>query len=67
MQEITNTFVKLSTYPVDFNDTDEDMLEKIISLLYDRSSQSFSVDNTRKKLFSQKNTAFDNLPPTTAA
>ena len=67
MQEITNTFVKLSNYPVDFNDTDEDMLEKFISLLYDRSSQSFSVDNTRKKLFSQKNTAFDNLPPTKAA
>ena len=42
MQEI-NTFVKLSTYQVDFNDTDEDMLETIFSLLYER-----------KKLFSKK-------------
>ena len=31
------------------------------------SSLSFSEVNIRKKLFNQKNTAFDNLPPTTAA
>ena len=43
------------------------MVEKFISLLYDRSSQLFTVDSTRKKLFSQTNTAFENLPPTSAA
>ena len=67
LPEITDTFLKLSSYPVDVNDTDEEMLEKFISLLYDRSSQSLNVDYTRKKLFSQKNTSFDNLPPTSAA
>ena len=46
---------------------DEKMVEKFIALLYDRSSQSFTVDSTRKKLFCQKNSAFENLPPTSAA
>ena len=41
LPETTDTFVKLSTYPVDVNDSDEKMLEKFLSLLYDRSSQSF--------------------------
>ena len=52
--DITNTFLKLSSYPVDFNKTDEQLVEKFISILYDRSSKSFKVDNTRKKLFSKK-------------
>ena len=65
--DITDTFLKFSTYPVEISHPDEQMIEKFISLLYDRSSDSFSVDNTRKKLFSQKNTAFDHLPPTSAS
>ena len=65
--EITPTFLSLSTYPADFNKSDEEMIEKFISLLYDRSSQCTNINDTRKKLFSQKNIAFDNLPPTSAA
>jgi len=48
-------------------ENDEKMVENFIALLYDRSSQSFTVDSTRKKLFCQKNSAFENLPPTSAA
>ena len=65
--DITHTFAKLSTYPVEIKNTDEELVEQFISLLYDRSSQLLNVDSTRKKLFSQKNTAFDSLPPTSAA
>jgi hypothetical protein len=43
------------------------MIEKFIVLLYDRSSISECVDKTRKKIFMQKNTQFDSLPPTYAA
>ena len=35
--------------------------------LYDRSSSCSDVDSARKCLFLQKNTRFDNLPPTNAA
>ena len=62
--DITNTFLKLSSYPVDFNKTDEQLVEKFISILYDISSKSFKVDNTRKKLFSQKNSTYDRQHPT---
>ena len=65
--EITSTFVKMSTYPLSFAEEDEQRIEQFIVLLYDRSSTSFDVDMTRKKLFSQKNSLFDNIPPTSAA
>ena len=65
--EITSTFAKMSTYPLSISEEDEKMIEKFIVLLYDRSTTSFKVDKTRKKLFSQKNSLFDNIPPTSAA
>ena len=65
--EITDTFLKFSTYPVEINSFDVEMIERFISIMYDRSSDSYSVDSTRKKLFSKKNTSFDHLPPTSAA
>jgi len=48
-------------------ENDEKMVEKFIALLYDRSSQSFTVDSARKILFCQKNSTFENLPPTSSA
>ena len=65
--EITDTLYNLSNYPIEMTENDEKMVEKFIELLYDRSFQSFPVDSTRKKLFCQKNSAFKNLPPTSAA
>ena len=60
--EITSTFLKMSTYPLSIAEEDEQRIEQFIVLLYDRSSTSFSVDKTRKKLFSQKNSLFDITP-----
>ena len=65
--DVTDTFAKLSSYPFTIDDSDMMMIERFIILLYDRSSISESVDSTRKKLFMQKNTQFDSLPPTGAA
>ena len=65
--EITETFVRLSQFPVCLEEKDIQILEKIIALLYDKSSTTESVDTTRKLLFMHKNTQFDFLPPTFAA
>ena len=65
--EITETFVRLSQFPVCLEEKDIQILEKFIALLYDKSSTTESVDTTRKLLFMHKNTQFDFLPPTFAA
>ena len=57
----------MSTYPLSIAEEDEQRIEQFIVLLYDRSSTSFNADKTRKKLFSQKNSLFDNIHPTSAA
>ena len=67
LPEITGTFVKMSTCPLSIYKEDEQRIEQFIVLLYDRSSTSFDVDMTRKKLFSQRNSLFDKIPPTSAA
>ena len=64
--DITDTLFKLSSHPVDFNKTEKQLVEKFISILHDRS-KSFKVDNTRKKLFIQKNSTYGNIPPTSSA
>ena len=43
------------------------MLEKFITLLYDKSSSTETVDAARKLLFMHKNIPFESLPPTSAA
>ena len=57
----------MKTYLLSISEEDEQRIEKFIVLLYDRSSTSFKVDKTRKKLFSQKRILFDNIPSTSAA
>ena len=64
--EITSTFLKMSTYPLSISKDDEKVIEKFIVLLYDISA-SFKVDKTLKKLYSQKKSLFDNIPPTSAS
>ena len=51
ISEISDTFFYFSNYPIEIAENDEKMVEKSIALLYDRSSQSFTVDSARKKLF----------------
>ena len=47
-QEITETFVKLSKFPVNLEENDIEMLEKFIVLLYDKSASTETVDAARK-------------------
>ena len=43
------------------------LLERLVILLYDRSSSQECVNQARKQLFTQKGRAIENLPPTHAA
>ena len=65
--EVTNTFQKLSRNTNTIEDVDIQTLARFVVALYDRSSSCSDVDSARKCLFLQKNTRFDNLPPTNAA
>ena len=53
-QEITETFVKLSKFPVNLEENDIEMLEKFIVLLYDKSSSTETVDAARKLFLMHK-------------
>ena len=65
---ITETFVKLSRFPVTVEEDDIQKLEEFVILLYDKSSlSSKDIDAARKGFFMHKNIQFDHLPPTKAA
>ena len=42
-------------------------IERLVVLMYDRTSTATLVNEARLQLFSQKGRAFDNIPPTQAA
>ena len=65
--DITETFAKLSRFPVSISDMDVYELARFVVLLYDRASPFSDVNAARKTLFMQKGTQFDHLPPTMAA
>ena len=65
--DVTETFVKLSKYPVYVDEQDIIKIEQFLVLLYDRSSVLTDIDAARKVFFMQKNTQFDHLPPSKAA
>ena len=64
---VTETFVKLSRYPVTVGEDDIRKLEEFVVLLYDKSSSQSSIGSARKDFFMQKNIQFDHLPPSKAA
>ena len=66
-EEVTATFLVLSTEPDQVNDDDVATLERFTILLYDRTSSSVNVNEARKQLFTKKGRAIDAIPPTRAA
>ncbi|MCP3850982.1 MAG: hypothetical protein GY694_12200 [Gammaproteobacteria bacterium] len=55
--------MKMTSYPLSISEEDEQRTEQFIVQLYNRSSTICNIDKTRKKLFSQKNSLFDNIRP----
>ena len=66
-EEVTATFLVLSTGPDQVNDDNVATLERFTILLYDRTSSLVNVDEARKQLFTKKGRAMDAIPPTRAA
>ena len=66
-KDVTDTFVYLASHPFQRLDVDADpfqRLERLTVVLYDRTSHLSTVNETRRKLFCQKNRAMDKLSPT---
>lgn len=65
--EATQTFLKISSNPFEAINISSDIfkvLERFTVLVYDKTSDSESVNQTRLNLFCKKSRSFENLPPT---
>ncbi len=65
--DVTSTFLSLSTGPLLIKDEDATVLERFTILLYDRTSNIVNIDEAHRELFTKKGRAMDTLPPTKAA
>ena len=68
--DVTGTFMHLASHPFQIlNDDSEQFhdIERLTVVLYDKTSASSSVNETRKDLFCHKNCAMDKLPSTSNA
>ena len=62
--EITETLMKITQGPEIINEIEVmKVIERFVVLLYDRTSSSWSVNETRRRLFSHKS-GLENIPPT---
>ena len=66
IEEVTATFLALSTSPDDINEKDIVVLERFSILLYYHTNGLVNIDEARKQFFSRKGRAMDAIPPTTA-
>ncbi|KAI0229240.1 hypothetical protein LSAT2_020321, partial [Lamellibrachia satsuma] len=65
--EVTHAFCALAEGPSEINEDILQCLERFTVLLYDRTSESNSVNEVRKHLFTAKGRKLQNIPPTAAA
>ena len=65
--EVTATFLALSTGPVEVNDENVATLERFTILLCGRTSSMVNIDEARQELFTKKGGPMDAIPPTKAA
>lgn len=65
--DVGETFKELSQFPLSLTDSHIASLEKFVVAMYDKSSMSPSVDQTRLDLFARKQRPYMNIPPTQAA
>jgi hypothetical protein len=65
--EASAVFTKLSQYPPTVEDSDIKVLEKCVVTMYDRSSPTTTIDDTRLDMFTRKQRPYEAIPPTQAA
>ena len=65
--EASVIFTKLSQCPSKIEESDLEILEKFVVLMYDRSSSVASVNEARLALFARKQRSYDLIPPTQGA
>ncbi len=65
--EVTNAFCSLAEGPSEITEDVFQSLERFTVLMYDRTSESNSVNEVRKHLFTAKGRTLQNIPPTAAA
>ena len=56
-------FSKLSQYPLTVEQSDMDILERFVILMYDQSSTAATVDEARLDLFARKQRPYEANPP----
>ena len=65
-EEVTDTFVYLASHPfepLDSNCENFRKIERLIVLVYDKTSTSLSINQTRRELFCLKNITMERMPP----
>ena len=65
--DVTSTFLSLSTGPSLIKDVDTTVLERFTILLYNCTSTIVNIDEAHHELFTKKGRVMDALPPTKAA
>ena len=66
-EEVTDTFAYLASppfEPLDSNCENFRKIERLIVLVYDKTSTSLSINQTRRELFCLKNVTMERMPPT---
>ena len=62
--EVTAAFAELLLMDSSISDSTMAVLERFVVVLYDRTSGLYSINESRKHLFTQKGRSMENLPPT---
>ena len=67
LDDVTEVFERLSKTPASVSETDMEMVEAFVVVMYDRSTATFDVNESRLELFARKQRQYDAIPPTRAA
>lgn len=65
--EVTDAFTSLSSSPSQVTDASLRLLERLVILMYDRTSDRVNINEARKQLFTQRGRSLEMIPPTRGA
>ena len=61
---VTDAFLHLRDDPFNVTTETSQVIERFVVVMYDKTSESDSVNVCRKELFARKNRSIENIPPT---
>ena len=62
--DATDVFTRLRKRPHSLLETDIEIIEAFVCIIYDRGTDTFAVNKARLELFARKQRPYDALPPT---